>query len=186
STGATGTTGSTGSTGATGSTGTTGTTGAGATGPTGATGATGAAGGSLAYASGQSYANTSLQSVTGTDAIPINVSDNHVESGIAFDGTDTFTIGTTGQYHVTYFMWLNGQDNTSAGGTVVVNGTRNIPLTTAFNNGDYHPVGDAIVTLFAGDTVTLAFDSPNGATNRIQVSGQPNTATASISIVQVG
>ena len=163
-TGVTGPTGPTGDTGATGETGVTGPTGP--TGDTGATGETGATGAEAILAYGGLY-NDSTQLITipagGEEgvALPESMANTNVTLG-----TDSITIDIAGDYRVEYFIQLqstSGDFGVLAG--VQINGLflqssliSTIVLTSAFETVTL----SAIVTLAAGDVLTLALSSVTG------------------------
>ncbi|EGO65841.1 BclA C-terminal domain-containing protein, partial [Acetonema longum] len=153
-TGETGATGEAGATGETGATGATGATGVGVTGETGATGepgptgATGPGVGDFAYV--YSLSTTAILVPANTD-VPFN--NTGPISDITHPNDTTLVIATTGDYLVEYSVSLNFV--TPASIAIVVNGTIN-PATqlTSFNPTD-QLIGQAILSLIAGDQITV-------------------------------
>ncbi len=76
-------------------------------------------------------------------------------SDITFDtGTSTFTITTPGNYYVTWWVAADGAGaSTFVEFSIQVNGTDNISASTPITTGQLS--GSAVVTLAAGDTITL-------------------------------
>lgn len=157
-TGETGPTGATGLAGATGLSGNTGPTGeTGITGAIGTTGATGATGTSLTansmYASNTAGA-TILVLLGGAN---ISLPNNQNLGGFTVNGANnTFTVPATGRYYLTY------QLNTTLGllvsSRLMKNTSTSLPgsiISPAVGTSSYN--NDLIVTLNAGDTITLQF-----------------------------
>ncbi|MBV7277006.1 collagen-like protein, partial [Clostridium sp. PL3] len=157
-TGDTGATGATGDTGATGATGDTGATGAtGDTGATGATGDTGATGAGLA-ASGYVYELATIADSTVVGGADVPFSNNGPLIGITHTpGTTTITVASAGVYQINYNISITA--GVGAQVAIAVNGTvdASTPITALVATGEMS--GSAILTLAAGDVITLRNNS---------------------------
>ncbi|MDT8717969.1 collagen-like protein, partial [Clostridium sp. 19966] len=166
-TGATGLDGVTGPTGATGLNGVTGPTGAtglnGVTGPTGATGLNGVTGptgptGAGLAASGYVYQLATLANATVIGGADIPFSNNGPLTGITHTaGTTTVTVVTAGTYEINYGLSITA--GIGAQIAIAVNGTVNAstPIAALITTGELF--GSAILTLAAGDVITLRNNS---------------------------
>lgn len=157
----------------------TGATGAtGATGVTGATGATGSGGGASSYLSRANTSGSVIAVVLGGTNIPMPYL-TVLDSGITADGSNTtFTVSQAGLYRVTYRIVTTS--SYLAASRITVNGSGYIPLdftpTTSVNTW----AGDAIVTLSAGDVLTVQLYGMLGA-----VTLQSGAGGANIQIVRL-
>ncbi len=161
-TGLAGATGPTGSTGAAGETGPTGPTGlAGATGPTGSTGVTGPTGPTGAFGIttyGYVYNLATLVDATVAGGADIPFSNNGPLSGITHTaGTTTITVPTAGVYQIDYSAYITAGIGSAI--AIAVNGTVNAStnLSALVATGELN--GTAMLTLAAGDTITLRNNS---------------------------
>ncbi|WP_143328829.1 collagen-like protein, partial [Clostridium beijerinckii] len=154
-TGATGPAGDTGVTGPTGDTGVTGPTGdTGVTGPTGPTGPTGAG---LA-ADGYVYQLATIADATVIGGADVPFSNNGPLSGVTHTpGTTTVTVSTAGVYEVNYGVSITA--GIGAQIAIAVNGTvdASTPISALVATGEIS--GNAILTLAAGDVITLRNNS---------------------------
>ncbi|WP_139356815.1 collagen-like protein, partial [Clostridium beijerinckii] len=160
-TGATGSTGDTGVTGPTGDTGVTGPTGdtgvTGPTGDTGVTGPTGATGAGLA-ADGYVYELATIADSTVVGGADVPFSNNGPLSGITHTpGTTTITVASAGTYEINYGVSITA--GVGAQIAIAVNGTvdASTPITALVATGELF--GSAILTLAAGDVITLRNNS---------------------------
>ncbi|MNS39444.1 Collagen triple helix repeat protein [compost metagenome] len=155
-TGATGATGPTGATGFTGPTGATGATGVtGATGPTGATGATGVSG-STSYGYVYHLPTVANATVVGGADIPFSNSGTTVNMS-ATPGTSWMVIYEAGTYEVSYNVATTAGIGASI--ALAVNGTVSPSTTLALLTATGYTSGRAVLTLAAGDILTLRNNS---------------------------
>ena len=156
-TGATGATGADGATGATGATGVAGATGAtGATGADGATGATGATGAGLA-AFGYVYTLDAVAQVVAGGADVIFSSNGPLVNETHTAGTAPVTVALAGNYQIDYSVSITAGVGSEI--AIAVNGVvdASTPITALVTAGQV--TGQAILTLAAGDVITLRNDS---------------------------
>ena len=187
--GATGPTGPTGASGATGAAGPTGATGAtGLTGPTGVTGATGATGPTgpeAIMAFGGLYNDaTQIITIAPGDTEDVALEESMVSVNVT-PGIDSITIDIPGTYRVEFFLLLQsttGNFDIMAG--VQVNGAFIQPslIIATVLTADFEIITlSSIVTLVAGDVLTLALSSGGGGT----VLFGPGT-NANLSVIRLG
>jgi len=169
-TGSTGPTGVTGNTGATGSTGSTGSTGiTGSTGPTGATGSTGptgiaGTGGSLGYG----YIYTLTQAATVAIEAPILFDSNGPLLGITHIlGSGAIVVTNGGTYAITFSV-SGTEPNQFA---ISVNGIADATTIYGSGAGTQQNTGQAILTLGAGDTITIINHSSAAAVTLASIVG---------------
>ncbi|MGH4052942.1 MAG: BclA C-terminal domain-containing protein [Clostridium sp.] len=147
--------GPTGFTGATGVTGTTGVTGV--TGVTGSTGTTGATGAGLA-AFGYVYQLAIIADATVIGGVDVPFSNNGPLSNITHTaGTTTITVTTTGNYQIYYSV--NITSGVGSAISIAINGTVDASTTVSVLVSTGEVSGDAIISLVAGDVITLQNNS---------------------------
>jgi hypothetical protein len=181
--GPTGPTGPTGATGATGPTGPTGATGdTGATGPTGATGATGATGPSEGILEYAYIYNTGLQ-VVAIEAPVLFSNTGVITAGITHaPGSAQIAIGSAGDYKVDFSV-SGVEPNQFA---LFVNGAAVAEAIYGSGAGTQQNTGQAIITLSAGDVLTLVNHSSAAAVTLQDLAGGTQTnVNASISILKL-
>jgi hypothetical protein len=159
--GATGPTGSAGSDGATGTTGPTGSIGAtgptGSTGPTGATGVTGATGAGVSVF-GYTYELATVIDATVVGGADVPFSNNGPLSGVTHTAsTTTITVPSTGTYSISYSVEITA--GVGAALAIAVNGTVDASTTVSMLVATGEVSGDAMLTLAAGDVITLRNNS---------------------------
>ncbi|WP_032079773.1 BclA C-terminal domain-containing protein, partial [Clostridium drakei] len=171
-TGATGIQGVTGPTGATGIQGVTGSTGAtgiqGVTGPTGATGIQGVTGptGAGLSAYGYVYELATLADATVVGGADVPFSNNGYLTNVSHTpGTTTITVTNAGIYQINYNISIT--DGVGSSLAIAVNGTvdASTPIIALVATGEIS--GSAILTLAAGDAITLRNNSATPLTMKL-------------------
>jgi len=182
-TGATGATGSTGATGASGATGagTTGATGVGTTGATGVAGATGAPAPAGAFGT---VIDGSKPTVTNGSAIVFDTAPFGPNNAIT-PTVNGFTIVNTGDYYYSFYVQGTPASGTVIGFVVAVNGTAPADAELFFSDDptadastSVCSIGSGILSLTAGDTVTLI----NGSAVSVTLA-HPNITVGSSRVV---
>lgn len=165
-----------GPTGATGATGAAGATGA--TGSTGATGATGAAGALLGY--GYIY-NLTAQSVAVEATVPFD--SNGPLSGVTHTASsDSIVVVSAGTYSIVFSV-SGTEPNQFA---LFVNGVAQTSTVYGSGAGTQQNTGSAILTLGAGDTITLVNHSSAAAVTLASVvGGTQANVNASVTILRL-
>ena len=179
--GVTGTTCAAGNTGTTGATGPTGPTGAvstvpGPAGPTGSTGSAGTAGGLAEY--GYVY-NTAAQ-VVAPEADVIFDSNGLLSSGITHSVPDSqIVLAVTGTYEITFIV-SSVEPNQFA---LSLNGAPLTGTTYGSGNGTQQTTGDALISIAAGDVLTLRnHTSASAVTLQTLAGGTQTNVNASVMI----